>query len=443
MPNDNGEDGVAARRPEHERATGEGRGNNRRSGSRQGSRQEIRQARGKGRSLAILLLCQVGAMSVWFASASVVAIVKQSYNIPVLQETLLTSAVQGGFVAGTIISAVLSLADRYDPRRLFTVCALAAGAMTACLTVLDPAGPAAIVLRLLTGMCMAGVYPVGMRLAVSWATGDVGLLIGLLVGALTFGSASPHLLAALGGSGWRTIYAISAGLALLSGAAIQLCGLGPNIVRATRIDWSAFTEAWRNPALRFANLGYLGHMWELYAMWAWLAVFLTASFSAHGMSHPREAAEWLTFGAVAAGAVGAWGGGVLADRLGRTTVTIGAMTASGACAAVMGWLSGAPVWLVAGVALVWGTTVIADSAQFSASVAELARPAQIGTLLTVQTCAGFLLTLVSIHLVPGVVALAGWPGAFGMLAAGPILGCLAMLRLRREPDALRLAGGKR
>ena len=286
----------------------------------------------------------------------------------------------------------------------------------------------------------------GMRLAATWARGDLGLLIGLLVGALTLGSASPHLLAASGGLDWRLVYSIAAACAALAGYAVLLCGIRPNMKRAAKLDAAQLAQAWRNPAVRLANLGYLGHMWELYAMWAWLAVFLEASFRTQGLSEPAHSASLWTFIAIAAGALGAWGGGLLADRIGRTAVAIGAigaMAISATCALLMGWLLEASPWIVIPVALVWGVTVIADSAQFSASVAELGDPASVGTLLTVQTCAGFLLTLVSIHLVPDVVAAAGWPAAFSMLSIGPLLGCIAMYRLRRLPQARLIAGGRR
>ncbi|MES3000728.1 MAG: MFS transporter [Pseudomonadota bacterium] len=397
----------------------------------------------KKASLAILVACEVLAMTVWFSSASVVATVQRTQDVSPQEIALLTSAIQAGFVLGTLTSALLFLADRFDPRRLFMMSALVAAVATGLLAFLPPTGVTVYALRLVAGMCMAGVYPVGMRLAATWADGDLGLLIGLLVGALTFGSASPHLLAALGGADWRVVYGVAAACSAVAGGAILLCGVGPNIKRAAAIDLRKFTQAWRKPAVRLANLGYFGHMWELYAMWAWLAVFLQASFTASGMAAPATAASLLTFATIAAGALGAWGGGFLADRVGRTAVTIGAMAMSGGCALAMGWLLGAPLWIVAAVALVWGVTIIADSAQFSASIAELSEPDSVGTLLTVQTCAGFLLTLVSIHLVPHVVEAAGWRGAFTMLAVGPALGCVAMWRLRGRPESLRMAGGRR
>jgi MFS family permease len=178
-------------------------------------------------------------------------------------------------------------------------------------------------------------------------------------------------------------------------------------------------------------------------MWAWLALFLQQTFTARGIADARLQAEWLTFSVISVGAVGAWLGGWLADRVGRTAVTIGAMATSACCAAAMGWLAQAPLAVLVIVALIWGVSVIADSAQFSASVAELADPTSVGTLLTAQTCAGFLLTLVSIQLIPSIVSALGWRGGFGMLAIGPALGCVAMWRLRNHPDAARLAGGKR
>lgn len=398
---------------------------------------------GKARSLLILLLCEIGAMAVWFSSVSVVATIQRTQVIPALDQALLTSSVQCGFVVGTIISALLSLADRYDPRRLFMASALTAALATGLLAVLPPVGFAVFLLRFITGMCMAGVYPVGMRLAVTWAQRDMGLLIGMLVAGLTFGSASPHLLAALGGIEWRAIYAAAAACAALSGIGILFCGLGPNMARSSRIDFNCMAQAWRNPAIRLANLGYLGHMWELYAMWAWLAAFLAASFTAAGMERADHFASLWTFTAIAVGAAGAAGGGWLADRFGRTTLTIAAMATSSACALLIAFLFGLTPWLVVVVALIWGVSVIADSAQFSASVAELGEASMTGTLLTVQTCAGFLLTLVSIHLVPEVVAWMGWRAGFCMLAIGPALGCIAMYRLRLRPEASRLANGKK
>jgi MFS family permease len=408
---------------------------------------------GKARSIGVLLVCEVGAMAGWFASAVVVALIRAHRDVPAAQAALLVSGVQAGFVAGTIASAALSLADRFDPRRLFMLSALVAAGASAMLAALPPTGSMQVALRFVTGMCMAGIYPVGMRLAATWArTGvpgnahrrsDLGLLIGLLVGALTLGSAGPHLLGAIPDLDWRIVYLAAAGLTACCGLAINLAALGPNMTRAASIDLRRVAQAWRTRPLLLANLGYLGHMWELYAMWAWLGAFLQASFLASGMARAAAAAEAAAFCAVAIGALSACAGGLLADRLGRTTITMVAMAVSAACALAIGWLYGGPPALLVAMSLIWGAAVIADSAQFSASIAELAEPASIGTLLTAQTCAGFLLTLVSIHLVPGIAALFGWTAAFSMLAVGPILGCVAMAALRRRPEALRIAGGRR
>jgi MFS family permease len=393
--------------------------------------------------MTVLLLAQVAAMAVWFASAAAASALARSTPLSGFEAALLTSAVQAGFVVGTLASALLGLPDRFDPRRIFMVSALVAAAASAALTLLPPAGPTILGIRFLTGMALAGVYPIGMRLAATWASGDLGLLVGLLVGALTLGSASPHILAAFGDLDWRVIYLAAAGLAAFGGLAILIAGVGPNAPRSVRLQAGRVSQAWRNPALRLANLGYLGHMWELYAMWTWLAVFLAESFRRSGVTEHHTLAEVVTFAAIAAGAMGAWFGGVCADRWGRTTVTIAAMSASGACAAAMGWLLGAPPGLVMAVAVVWGVTIIAESAQISASIAELSEPDSVGTMLTLQTCAGFLLTLVSIQLVAPVSQALGWPGAFTMLAVGPLLGCVAMARLRARPESIRLAGGRR
>lgn len=402
---------------------------------------------GKATNLALITAAQVLALSLWFSGTAAgpgmardaTAAVGASF------QALLTSGVQAGFVLGTLASAAFALPDRHDPRQVFAVAALLGAAANATILVLPFGHEAVIAARFVTGAALAGVYPVGMKLAAGWADrGDTGFVVGLLVGGLTLGSASPHLVNALGGLDWQATLGAASLAAIAAAGLIGLVRLGPRHVSAPPFEFTAALSLWRNRGTRLATLGYLGHMWELYAMWAWVGLYLAASFAAwRGEAQARaEEAALAAFAVIAAGAVGCIGAGLLADRVGRIRVTVWAMAASGACCLLAGFAFGLHPMLTTALCLVWGVAVVADSAQFSASVAELSEPGLTGTMLTVQTCLGFALTLVTIHLMPALVAGAGWGGAFGALAIGPALGCAAMLRLRYSPMAKQLAGGR-
>lgn len=398
----------------------------------------------KWKSISILVVAQIFALSVWFSATAVVPELQKNFDLPSFQISLFTTAVQVGFVFGTLLSAILGLADRLNPKLFFALSAIVAALANAFILALDITSYWVIALRFITGVCMAGVYPVGMKLAVSWAKNDLGLLVGLLVGALTLGSAFPHLFNSLGGIDWQLTIGFSTLFAFASAFLIGFMSIGPNMRPSPKFDKSAAWTAFRDPALRLANFGYLGHMWELYAMWAWLSVFISASFQINPGPDWDIWAGVATFSTIGiCGAIGCIAGGWLADQYGRTRLTVWAMSISGFCALTVGFFFGGNPVLLIIVCFVWGIAVIADSAQFSSAIAELAPPERIGTMLTIQTSAGFLLTLITIQTIPYMVDLLTWKLAFSFLAVGPVVGVVSMSLLRRHPDSVKLASGRK
>jgi MFS family permease len=399
--------------------------------------------RGKWPVLLLLSAAELLAMGVWFSASAVVPALTAAWHLDDGGRAWLTMSVQIGFVAGAFGSTLLNLADRVSARRLFTITALLAALATGAIPAVVHGLAPALVLRFLTGLFLAGVYPVGMKIMATWTKKDRGMGIGLLVGALTIGSAFPHLLNALGGvDRWQVVLYSGAGLAALGGLiAAVFVREGPYRTPSPRFNWRYVGEVMHQKEVLLANLGYLGHMWELFAMWTWVPTFLLASFALTGVQ--PAAASLAAFAVIAIGGAGSLVAGRLADQLGRTTLTIASLVISGACAILVGRLYGGNPALLVGLCLVWGFAVVADSAQFSASVSELCRVEYTGTALTLQTSLGFLLTLITIRVIPTLEHWVGWGWAFAFLALGPAIGIWAMATLRRAPAAVRMAGGKR
>lgn len=380
--------------------------------------------------LVVVCLAQFLGMTLWFSATAVTPLLIAHFNIAPSHAAWLTMAVQAGFVAGTLLSAVSNIADILNARVLMFIGSFA-GACANASVLIAPSGMAVIALRFVTGMSLALVYPPAMKIAAGWFRDGRGFALGLLIGALTLGKAFPHLLTALFGNEWREPMLLASGLAIIGGTLVVLIVRdGPYVAATAPFDPHAITRVLSSRGARLATLGYLGHMWELYAMWTWVAVFATASFAASGITAASTAGSVAAFVAIGSGAIGCALAGYVADRIGRARVAMWAMLVSAACSAMTAVVYGrAPILLYALIVL-WGFAVVADSAQFSALVSEHAPRDHVGTALTLQTCVGFLLTMVTIELLPRVANATSWQWASLLLVPGPLLGAWAMVRLK-------------
>jgi predicted MFS family arabinose efflux permease len=392
--------------------------------------------------LVLVALAAVLANATWFSATAVVPALGADWHLTSAGAAWLVIVVQMGFVVGSVGAALLNLPDRIEPRWLIAGSAVVAG--VANLGMLPASGLAlALPVRFVVGVTLAGVYAPAVRLVATHFESGRGVATGVVVGALTLGSGAPHLVRGLGDVPWQATIVVTSGMAALAAVSVATVRNGPASVASPPLDVGAAVRALaRQRPLRLVTLGYLGHMWELYAMWSWLAAFFVAARHADGPGMTETGA--VAFVAIGvAGMLGAVVAGLLADRLGRTAITSGAMLISATCCLVtpLAFAASLPVLLV--VLVLWGASVIADSAQFSTAVIELAEQSYAGSVLALQLALGFALTIVSIRLVPVAVDVAGWRYAMLPLAAGPLLGTVATLRLRRLPAALSLANGRR
>ena len=396
---------------------------------------------GRWRALALLSVTLVLSMTTWFSASAVIPQLRVQWHLSDDAAAWLTIAVQLGFVCGALISSLLNLSDVVSPRHVILGGSFGAATVNGLLVIADSAA-FGIPLRFATGFFLAAVYPPAFKLISTWFRKGRGVALGILAGALVVGNAMPHLVNGLGGLDWRLVIYVTSALTLAGGLVAEFAVKeGPFPFPRATFDPRQAGRVFSNRGVRLASFGYFGHMWELFAMYAWFLVFFSDELVARGGS-VGSAAAYATFAVIAIGGLGSWVGGVLGDRWGRTRTTAAMMAISATCAVLIGLLFGSPAWLVLLVSLVWGFAIVADSAQFSTMVTELADQAYVGTALTLQLAGGFALTVATIWLIPFLEAVFGWRWAFAFLALGPALGVLAMMRLKALPEAARIAGGR-
>lgn len=395
-------------------------------------------------ALSIISICLVGAMSTWFSGTVILPELTLRSGLGESEKVWLTNAVQLGFVIGAIVLAFFNLSDSM-PLILLIAFSCTLAAIANLLLIWTDTPLSIIAVRLLTGVALSGVYPSVVKLIATWFQKSRGVAMGVIIGALTLGSAAPHFFRAMTpDTDWLIVIWVSSLMTFLAGMILVFfVSEGPFYFARTRFKPSQIIQVLNNKPLALVNIGYLGHMWELYAMWAWILTF--AHFLLNDFDWvPFGAPEYFSFFIVSIGAIGCVIAGYLSDIYGRCYITAALMLVSGSCAFSIGFLVNTSPFLVGLIALLWGLTIIADSGQFSAAVTELSEPNLVGTALTVQMAIGFGITMITIWLVPVFAQLfGGFQWMFLLLAPGPFIGAIAMLLLRRHPQSEKLALGKR
>ena len=372
--------------------------------------------------LPVIVLAQFAGTSLWFAINAVMPDLQRQMGWAASDVGRLTSALQLGFIAGTLVFAVLTIADRYSSRRVFLMCSLAGALCTLGALFQVESFSALLFWRACTGFFLAGIYPVGMKIAAQWFPKGLGVALGWLVGALVLGSASAHGIRALTTDlPWSTVMLSVAGLAALGGLMLYVCVPEPlqKPSQAKQLQWRALAVVWTDRRVRSSVLGYFGHMWELYTLWVLVPLILATRFEGTQLS-------LAAFAVIGVGAFGCILGGLLAQRLGSAWVATLQLILSGLCCVLAPWLLDAPIELMMVWLMVWGVTAAGDSPQFSTLTASNAPPQAVGSVLTLTNSIGFGISIVSIELFTSLSASNNLGSLLPWLGVGPLLGIWAM-----------------
>ena len=383
--------------------------------------------------LPIIVLAQFGGASLWFAGNAIVADLQQALHLQDDATGNITAAVQFGFIIGTLLFAFLSIADRFSPSKVFLVSAILGALFNLSVYFFATDLMSLLIFRFATGFCLAGIYPVGMKIAADWYAKKLGKALGYLVGALVLGTAFPHLLKVIGQSlPWEMVLWITSGMAIAGGLLIYiLVPDGPYRKKGAKFEWNAISKIFAFPKFRAAAFGYFGHMWELYTFWAFVP-FLVLTYN--DLNQTDLPVSMLAFAIIAIGTLGCIIGGYISLKKGSSKVAFDMLLISGLCCLFSPLLFSVSPILFIMVLLIWGFTVVGDSPQFSTIVAKTAPDLYVGTALTIVNCIGFALTIVSIQVLAYLIEVVDVSSAFLILLIGPLMGLLSFRKRQAQVD---------